>query len=431
MDLEKIIVRGGIQLNGNVQIEGAKNAVLPILAATLLATEGSSVLHNVPALSDVYTFNEMLRSLGSKVSFVDQRINVNATANIGREPPGEYVRKMRASILVMGPLLAREGRAKVALPGGCAIGSRPIELHLKAFQAMGAKIYLENGFVEAKIDGKLRGTSIYFDFPSVGATENVMMAAALAEGTTIINNAAQEPEIVDLAVFINKMGGNVSGAGTSTIKITGVESLRGTEHSIIFDRVEAGTFMVAAAITSGNVFIKGANEQHLFPLIAKMEEMGVEIMKEIGGLRVIGRENLKPVDVKTFPHPGFPTDMQSQMMALLLRASGVSVISETVFENRFMHVEQFQRMNADVRIDGNSVFINGMRKLQGNEVSSTDLRSSAALILAGLIADGETYVTQLKHLDRGYVNFHKKLKQLGADIERIAVSVAESKTIIA
>jgi UDP-N-acetylglucosamine 1-carboxyvinyltransferase len=417
--LEKIIVRGGQRLYGTVKVEGAKNAVLPVLAATLLASDGKSVIRDVPTLSDVYTINEVLRNLNAEVAFDNNTVVVDASRVLKEEAPFEYVRKMRASVLVMGSLLARKGSARVALPGGCAIGSRPIDQHLKGFEAMGAEVKVGNGFIEANVQGKLKGAKIYLDFPSVGATENIMMAATLAEGTTIIENCAKEPEIVDLANFLNKMGAKVKGAGTETIRIEGVERLYGAEHSIIPDRIEAGTFMVAAAITRGNVLVKGAVPEHLSSLIAKLKEMGVTVIEEDEGIRVIGPEKLKPVDVKTMPHPGFPTDMQSQMMALLLCAEGTSVITETVFENRFMHVEEFRRMNARVKIEGRSVIIDGPCKLQGAEVAATDLRAAAALIIAGLAAEGYTRVTELKHLDRGYVNFHEKLRALGADIERV------------
>ncbi|BCB05918.1 UDP-N-acetylglucosamine 1-carboxyvinyltransferase [Bacillus sp. KH172YL63] len=417
--MDKIIVRGGQRLSGTVQVEGAKNAVLPVIAATLLASEGKSVIKNVPPLSDVYTINEVLRHLNTDVAFDNGEVIVNASRELFVEAPFEYVRKMRASVLVMGSLLGRTGKARVALPGGCAIGSRPIDQHLKGFEAMGAKVKVGNGFIEAEVDGRLKGAKVYLDFPSVGATENIMMAAVLAEGTTILENVAKEPEIVDLANFLNKMGGNVVGAGTGTIRIEGVDRLYGCEHSIIPDRVEAGTFMVAAAITKGDVLVKGAIPEHLSSLVAKMEEMGVTIIDEKEGLRVIGPEKLKSVDIKTMPHPGFPTDMQSQMMALLLAAEGTSVITETVFENRFMHVEEFRRMGADIKIEGRSVIMNGPTSLQGAEVAATDLRAAAALSIAGLVADGYTRVTELKHLDRGYVNFHQKLAGLGADIERV------------
>ncbi|HJV15861.1 MAG TPA: UDP-N-acetylglucosamine 1-carboxyvinyltransferase [Bacillales bacterium] len=417
--MEKIIVRGGQRLRGTVKVEGAKNAVLPVIAATLLASDGKSIIRDVPTLSDVYTINEVLRNLNAEVVFENNTVVVNASRELKDEAPFEYVRKMRASVLVMGSLLARNGRARVALPGGCAIGSRPIDQHLKGFEAMGAKVQVGNGFIEAEVDGRLKGAKIYLDFPSVGATENIMMAACLAEGTTILENVAKEPEIVDLANFLNKMGAKVVGAGTGTIRIEGVKVLFGADHNIIPDRIEAGTFMVAAAITGGDVLVKGAVPEHLSSLIAKMEEMGVQIMEEEDGIRVIGPEKLKAVDIKTMPHPGFPTDMQSQMMALLLRAEGTSMITETVFENRFMHVEEFRRMNADIKIEGRSVILNGASKLQGAEVSATDLRAAAALILTGLIADGVTRVTELKHLDRGYVDFHFKLAALGANVERI------------
>ncbi|MDG4658111.1 UDP-N-acetylglucosamine 1-carboxyvinyltransferase [Ectobacillus antri] len=417
--MEKIIVRGGGRLNGTVRVEGAKNAVLPILAATLLASDGKNIISDVPALSDVYTINEVLRHLNADVVFADGQVIIDASKELNVEAPFEYVRKMRASVQVMGPLLARKGHARIALPGGCAIGSRPIDQHLKGFEAMGAKVKVGNGFVEAYVDGELHGAKIYLDFPSVGATENIMSAAVLANGTTIIENAAKEPEIVDLANFLNAMGGKVRGAGTGTIRIDGVSKLFGTHHHVIPDRIEAGTFMVAAAITGGNVLIENAVPEHLRPVTAKMQEMGVTIIEEKEGLRVIGPDRLKAVDIKTMPHPGFPTDMQAQMMALLLKAEGTSMITETVFENRFMHVEEFRRMNADIKIEGRSVIMNGPCDLQGAEVAATDLRAGAALILAGLVSDGYTRVTELKHLDRGYVNFHGKLAALGADVERV------------
>ncbi|GIN40324.1 MULTISPECIES: UDP-N-acetylglucosamine 1-carboxyvinyltransferase [Heyndrickxia] len=417
--MEKIIVRGGKRLNGTVQVEGAKNAVLPVIAASLLASEGISVIRDVPSLSDVYTISEVLRYLNAEVTFQENKITVDASRELLIEAPFEYVRKMRASVLVMGPLLARTGRARVALPGGCAIGSRPIDLHLKGFEAMGAKVKVGNGFIEAESEGRLRGAKIYLDFPSVGATQNIMMAATLANGVTTLENCAKEPEIVDLANYLNKMGAVVKGAGTGTIRIEGVERLYAADHTIIPDRIEAGTFMIAAAITGGNVLVKGAVPEHLTSLIAKLEEMGVVIIEEDQGLRVIGPEKLKAVDIKTMPHPGFPTDMQSQMMSLLVVAEGTGMITETVFENRFMHVEEFRRMNSDIKIEGRSVIINGPCQLQGAEVSATDLRAAAALIIAGLRAEGYTRVTELKHLDRGYLNFHNKLAALGADIERV------------
>ncbi|OTY62668.1 UDP-N-acetylglucosamine 1-carboxyvinyltransferase [Bacillus thuringiensis] len=425
--MEKIIVRGGKRLNGTVRVEGAKNAVLPIIAAALLASDGKNVLSEVPVLSDVYTINEVLRHLNAEVVFENNQVTIDSSKELNIEAPFEYVRKMRASVQVMGPLLARNGRARIALPGGCAIGSRPIDQHLKGFEAMGAKVQVGNGFVEAYVEGELKGAKIYLDFPSVGATENIMSAATLAKGTTILENAAKEPEIVDLANFLNAMGAKVRGAGTGTIRIEGVDKLYGANHSIIPDRIEAGTFMVAAAITGGDILIENAVPEHLRSITAKMEEMGVKIIEENEGVRVIGPDKLKAVDIKTMPHPGFPTDMQSQMMALLLQADGTSMITETVFENRFMHVEEFRRMNADIKIEGRSVIMNGPNSLQGAEVTATDLRAAAALILAGLVSEGYTRVTELKHLDRGYVNFHKKLAALGATIERVNEKVEEVK----
>ncbi|MGN1400192.1 MAG: UDP-N-acetylglucosamine 1-carboxyvinyltransferase [Bacillus sp. (in: firmicutes)] len=430
--MDKIIVRGGNRLNGSVKIEGAKNSVLPVLAATLLASNGKCVIKDVPTLSDVFTINEVLRNLNAEVVFENNQVTVDASRELKVEAPFEYVRKMRASVLVMGSLLARNGKARVALPGGCAIGSRPLDQHLKGFEAMGAEVKVGNGFLEAEVKGKkLKGAKIYLDFPSVGATENIMMAATLAEGTTILENAAKEPEIVDLQNLLNKMGAKVRGAGTATIRIEGVPELTGTTHAIIPDRIEAGTFMVAAAITKGNVLVKGAVAEHLSSLVSKMQEMGVEIIEEAEGLRVIGPEKLKAVDIKTMPHPGFPTDMQSQMMALLLKAEGTGMITETVFENRFMHVEEFRRMNADIKIDGRSTIINGPSNLQGAEVAATDLRAAAALILTGLVAEGVTRVTELKHLDRGYVNFHGKLEALGADIERVTEKTIQNAVDVA
>ncbi|MER2126654.1 UDP-N-acetylglucosamine 1-carboxyvinyltransferase [Solibacillus sp.] len=430
--MERIIVTGGQTLKGNVRVEGAKNAVLPILAASLLASKDKNIIKDVPNLADVSTINEVLKSLNALVEYnVEQNeMIIDTSMELSSEAQFEFVSKMRASILVMGSLLARNGYARVALPGGCAIGSRPIELHLKGFEAMGAEISFGHGYVEAKVKDVLKGAEIYLDFPSVGATENIMTAAALAKGTTVIENAAKEPEIVDLANFINAMGGRVIGAGTDTIRIEGVKQLKGCEHYIIPDRIEAGTFMVASAITRGDVFIENAVPEHMTALIAKMREMGVEVIEEGEGLRVRATDPLKAVDIKTMPHPGFPTDMQSQMMALMLTATGTSIITETVFENRFMHVEEFRRMNADAKIEGRSVFIEGGKNLQGAEVSATDLRAAASLILTGLVSEGVTRVTKLHHLDRGYVDFHKKLAALGANIERVDSEEVVEETIV-
>lgn len=425
--MDKIVVKGGKKLSGNVKVEGAKNAVLPVLAASLIASEGKSIIHDVPTLDDVYTINEVLRNLHATVEFENNQVTIDATNKLATEAPFEYVRQMRASVLVLGPLLARYGHAKVAMPGGCAIGTRPIDLHLKGFEAMGAKVNTGNGFVEVSVDGRLQGGTVYLDVASVGATENIMMAASLAEGKTVIENCAKEPEIVDLANYLNKMGARIIGAGTETIRIQGVEKLHGTEHTIIPDRVEAGTFMVAAAVTGGNVLIENVLTEHLRPVIAKLREMGVEIIEEDNRVRVIGPEKLLATDIKTLPHPGFPTDMQSQMMVAMLGAEGTSVLTETVFENRFMHVEEFRRMNAKMKIEGRSVIVEGLNALQGAQVQATDLRAAAALILAGLCADGMTEVTQLRHLDRGYVDFAGKLARLGADVTRINAEKKKDK----
>lgn len=419
--MDKIVINGGNRLTGEVKVEGAKNAVLPVLTASLLASEGKSKLTNVPDLSDVVTINNVLKTLNAEVEYnkEDGAVTVDASSTLNEQAPYEYVSKMRASVLVMGPLLARLGHAIVALPGGCAIGARPIEQHIKGFEALGAEIHLENGNIYASTKDGLQGADIHLDFPSVGATQNIIMAASLAKGKTVIENVAKEPEIVDLANYINEMGGKVTGAGTDTITIHGVEKLKGVEHSIIPDRIEAGTLIIAAAITRGDVFVRDAVKEHMTSLIYKLEEMGVNLDFQEEGVRVTVDDELKPVDVKTLPHPGFPTDMQSQMMALLLTAEGHKVITETVFENRFMHVAEFRRMNANITVEDRSAKIEGKSQLQGAQVKATDLRAAAALILAGLVAEGTTQVTELKHLDRGYVNFHEKLKSLGADIQRV------------
>ena len=426
--MEEIIVRSGNKLEGNVKIEGAKNAVLPILAASLLAEEGTSILTNVPVLSDVLTMNQVIHHLNATIDFNEQTntVTIDAQPTLAIEAPYEYVSEMRASIVVMGPLLARNGHAKVAMPGGCAIGKRPIDLHLKGFQALGATIIQKDGYIEAIAD-ELIGSNIYLDFPSVGATQNIMMAAVKAKGITTIDNVAREPEIVDLANFLNKMGAKIYGAGTQTMRIEGVEKLVGAQHSIVQDRIEAGTFMVAAAMTQGNVLIEEAISEHNRPLISKLVEMGVSIIEENGGIRVIGPDELKPTDIKTLPHPGFPTDMQAQMTAIQAIASGLNVVNETVFENRFQHLEEMRRMNAKVKIEGNIAMIEGGTALQGAVVYATDLRAAAALILLGLRAEGITRVRNLKYLDRGYYKFHEKLAALGADIERVSDQEVRNK----
>ena len=426
--MEEIIVRSGNKLEGNVKIEGAKNAVLPILAASLLAEEGTSILKNVPVLSDVLTMNQVIHHLNATIDFNEQTntVTIDAQPTLAIEAPYEYVSEMRASIVVMGPLLARNGHAKVAMPGGCAIGKRPIDLHLKGFQALGATIIQKDGYIEAIAD-ELIGSNIYLDFPSVGASQNIMMAAVKAKGITTIDNVAREPEIVDLANFLNKMGAKIYGAGTQTMRIEVVEKLVGTRHSIVQDRIEAGTFMVAAAMTQGNVLIEEAISEHNRPLISKLVEMGVSIIEENGGIRVIGPDELKPTDIKTLPHPGFPTDMQAQMTAIQAITSGLNVVNETVFENRFQHLEEMRRMNAKVKIEGNIAMIEGGTALQGAVVYATDLRAAAALILLGLRAEGITRVRNLKYLDRGYYKFHEKLAALGADIERVSDQEVRNK----
>ncbi|QHT63478.1 UDP-N-acetylglucosamine 1-carboxyvinyltransferase [Paenibacillus lycopersici] len=416
--MSKIIVRGGKRLSGTVRVSGAKNAVLPILAATLLAKDGESVIHDVPYLDDVMTIQHVLSALGGKLTYDNGTMRISAAQLASFEAPYEWVRKMRASFLVMGPLLARLGRARISLPGGCAIGTRPIDQHLKGFEAMGAEIALGQGFIEARTDGKLRGAKIYLDFASVGATENIMMAAVLAEGTTTIENAAKEPEIVDLANYLNAMGAIVRGAGTGIIRIEGVDSLSGVAHTVIPDRVEAGTYMIAAAMTGGDVHIEGAIGDHLAPVISKLQEMGVAIAETDTGIRVTAAKKLKSVDVKTLPYPGFPTDMQSQMMALLMISEGTSIVTETVFENRFMHVEEFHKMNAHIKVDGRTAIVSGSAKLTGAKVTATDLRAGAALVCAALCADGESEITGIHHVDRGYVDITGKLAALGADILR-------------
>ena len=421
--MDKIIIEGGqTRLDGEVVIEGAKNAVLPLLAATILSESGKTILRNVPILSDVFTMNNVVRGLGISVEFNedDKEITVDATGDILDVAPYEYVSKMRASIVVLGPILARNENAKVSMPGGCTIGSRPIDLHLKGLEAMGAKITQLGGDITAEAE-KLRGAHIYMDFPSVGATQNLMMAATLAEGVTTIENAAREPEIVDLAILLNEMGAQVRGAGTETLVITGVDSLHGAEHDVVQDRIEAGTFMVAAAMTSGNVLIKDAVWEHNRPLISKLMEMGVSVTEEENGIRVQAElDNLRPVTVKTLPHPGFPTDMQAQFTALMAIVKGESTMIETVFENRFQHLEEMRRMGLHSEILRDTALIHGGHDLQGAPVMSTDLRASAALILTGLVANGTTIVGKLTHLDRGYYQFHEKLAKLGANIRRVS-----------
>ena len=421
--MEKIVVKGGTPLIGEVQVSGAKNAALPILAAGLLATEGTSKFYNVPKLSDIKTISMLFESLGVKVDYKPEEntLEMDATKPLLTEASFEFVSKMRASFLVLGPMLAREGSAKVAMPGGCSIGSRPIDQHLKGFEALGATIIQDAGFVEARAEKELEGSTIFFDFPSVGGTQNVIMASCLAKGKTTIVNAAQEPEIEDMINFLIKMGAKIFGKGTSILEIEGVEKLVGAEYTIMSDRVEAATYMIAAAATKGDVLIKGAPYKDNIALVSKMREMGVNIeIVDEDTMRVSNKlDVLKPVDVKTLPHPGFLTDMQSIMSVLTLLAKGTSTITETVFENRFMHVEELRRMNAKIRIEGRSALLEGPAHLEGAPVRATDLRSGAALIIAGLMATGTTKVIDIYHIDRGYVDIEEKMRNLGADIQRI------------
>ncbi len=416
--MPSLVVSKSGPLKGEVVISGAKNSVLPILAASLL-TDDTSRLDDIPDLEDVEVMCELLEHFGSKITREGSHITINNNNIVNSSAPYELVRKMRASFLVMGPILSRFGSVKISLPGGCAIGTRPIDLHLKGFASLGAEITLGHGYIEAKAD-RLRGNRIYLDFPSVGATENIIMAAALADGLTIIENAAEEPEIIDLANFINSMGGSVRGAGTDTIKIEGVKYLSGASHTIIPDRIEAGTFMVAAAITGGDIILKNVIADHLRPVEAKLKEAGISIYELEDGMRVAVERPLRPIDLKTLPYPGFPTDMQAQMMALMCVLPGTSIITETVFENRFMHVSELKRLGARIKIEGRSAIIEGVDRLTGTDVKATDLRAGAALLIAGLYADGTTKVRDIYHIDRGYERIEEKLKALGANIERVS-----------
>ena len=423
--MDKLIVTGKKAIHGEVTISGAKNAVLPIIVGALLA-EDITVLHDVPKLSDVATIKEVLEILGAKITFENHTMTIDSRDLNNWDAPYNYVQKMRASVLIMGPLLARLGKAKISMPGGCAIGTRPIDLHLKGLEALGADIQINHGDMNAVVPGgKLKGNHIYLDFPSVGATEHIMMAATTAEGTTVIENAAEEPEIVDLANFLNSMGANVRGAGTNVIKIEGVEKLHGTTYTIIPDRIEAGSYMIAAAITGGDLLVKNVIIDHIKPLIAKMIECGVEIIEEGSNLRVRSNGRLKAVDIKTMPYPGFPTDMQAQFMALMTVAEGTSVFTETVFENRFMHADELRRMGANIKIDGRNAIVEGVSRLTGCKVKATDLRAGAALIIAALAAEGQTEITELQYIDRGYEDLIEKFQTIGADIVRISDGTTE------
>jgi UDP-N-acetylglucosamine 1-carboxyvinyltransferase len=414
--VDKIIIIGGEKLHGDVQISGAKNAALPIMVSALLAS-GESTFHNIPDLVDIKTIKKLLKNLGAKIEG-ESTVNIN-TKNIHNcEAPYDLVKTMRASVLVLGPLVARMGVARVSLPGGCAIGARPVNLHIKALEDLGAEVELKDGYVEARAS-KLKGTTIYFDIPTVTGTENIMMAACLAEGTTVLKNAAKEPEVINLADVLNGMGAKITGAGTDIITIDGVDTLHSVEASVIPDRIEAGTFMIAAGITGGDVRILGCNPSHLDALIVKLRDAGMEITPCDGGIRTTARKKIKSIDIKTLPYPGFPTDLQAQIMALMAVARGLSVITETVFENRFMHVSELMRMGADILIHGNSAMVKGIPKLKGAQVMATDLRASASLILAGLAAEGKTELSRVYHIDRGYQEIEKKFSALGANMKRI------------
>jgi UDP-N-acetylglucosamine 1-carboxyvinyltransferase len=418
--MSRFIIQKGAPLKGRVRVSGAKNSVLPIIAASLLP-DGQSVIEDIPYLNDVKIMCDLLKSLGAEIEFSDNntKLKVKPDRIINTIAPYELVNKMRASFLVMGPLLAKTGNAVISLPGGCAIGSRPVDLHLKGFAAMGAQITQGHGYVEARVKGRLKGNRIYLDFPSVGATENIIMAAVLADGQTIIENAATEPEIVDLATYLTSMGAEIKGAGTDTIKVNGVRELKGVNHAVIPDRIEAGTLMVAAAITGGDVVIENVLPDHLKPISAKLREAGVEISEELSSVHVTAADRIKAVDIKTHPYPGFPTDMQAQMTALMTKAQGTSMVIETIFENRFMHISELKRMGANIKIEGRSAVIEGNERLMGAKVKATDLRAGAALIIAALSAEDETEITDIEHIDRGYVTIDKKLKSLGANISRV------------
>lgn len=417
--MERLIVKGGNRLVGTVKTSGAKNAVLPIIAASILGTSPSR-LDEIPALEDVRTICAVLECLGIKVDASEPHtLKIDSREITSCEAPYELVRSMRASFLVMGPLLARKGYARISQPGGCAIGTRPIDLHLKGFEALGVKIEQRHGYIEASAPEGMTGANIYLDFPSVGATENIMMAAAMANGTTVLENPAEEPEIVDLANYLNQMGARVRGAGTNVITIEGVSELHGVQHSVIPDRIEAGTYMIAAAMTGGDVIIENVLPEHQKPLIAKLREAGALVEEDIDRIHVVGSGRLKAVDIKTLPYPGFPTDMQAQMMAMLSVAEGRSKITETVFENRFMHVVELNRMGANITTEGRSAVITGPAHLTGCTVRATDLRAGAAMILAGLVAEGATEICDIYHIDRGYEEIAAKLTRLGADIKRV------------
>jgi UDP-N-acetylglucosamine 1-carboxyvinyltransferase len=419
--LDKLIIEGGYPLNGEITISGAKNAALPILCASLLA-ETPLTLTGVPALRDVATTLKLLDTMGIKVAQEGSQVTLDASDVASFEATYEMVKTMRASILVLGPLLARFGTARVSLPGGCAIGSRPVDLHIKGLLAMGAAIHITHGYIQASTlhlpNRRLQGAKYYMDLVTVTGTENLMMAAALAEGTTVLENAAKEPEVVDLAECLNKMGAKITGAGTDTITIVGVERLAGATHHIVCDRIEAGTYMVATAMTGGSVTLKNARADLLEAVIEKLREAGATVTHTVDSITVKSDGKLKAVNIRTAPHPAFPTDMQAQFMAMNTIAEGVSTTVETIFENRFMHVQELQRMGADINVEGNTALVKGVAQLEGANVMATDLRASAGLVLAGLVGQGETVIDRIYHLDRGYEHLEEKLTQLGAKVRR-------------
>jgi len=419
--MDKIVVEGGARLAGKIAISGAKNAALPLLAAALLPS-GASTYKNVPELADVRTMAKLLRMLGWEVGGEKTQLTIAPPSGKKKpklEAPYELVKTMRASVLVLGPLVARYGRGRVSLPGGCAIGARPIDQHLKGLQAMGAKVTLDHGYIDVECK-RLKGATIVLDVPTVTGCENLLMAAALAKGRSVIENAAREPEVEELALVLNKMGAKIQGAGTAIITIEGVDELEPIEHAIIPDRIEAGTFAVAAAMTRGDVLLEGARPEHLDAVIAKLRAAGVHVAAEAGGLRVRGGAEIRAVDIVTQPHPGFPTDMQAQFMVLMTRARGQSVLSETIFENRYMHVAELARFGADIRVDGQVATVRGVPQLKGAQVMATDLRASVSLVIAGLAARGETVVNRIYHLDRGFERLEEKLSRCGAEIERVS-----------
>jgi len=414
--VDKIIINGGKPLHGKVHISGAKNAALPVLASALL-TAGTNTFHNMPDLMDIKTIKKLLISMGAQIEG-EETVEINVDKITSPMASYELVKTMRASILVLGPLVAREGVARVSLPGGCAIGARPVNLHIKALEDMGAHVELNSGYIEARAK-RLKGAEIYFDLPTVTGTENIMMAATLAHGTTVLKNAAREPEVVNLADILKAMGAKITGAGTDVITIEGVTSLKPTEASIIPDRIEAGTFMIAAGMTRGDINVLGCNPNHLEALINKLRDTGMKITPVKNGLKVSAGKKINSVDVRTMPYPGFPTDLQAQIMAYMCIGSGLSVISETVFENRFMHVSELMRMGADIVIQGGNAVVRGIPKLHGAQTMATDLRASASLVLAGLAAEGTTEISRVYHIDRGYQTIEKRFSALGADIKRV------------